>query len=117
VLARWWGPNGFTNTFQEFDIRPGGAWRFVMHGPDGTDYPMVKDFVEVAPPERISFRHPEPGHEFLMTMSFADEAGGTRLTWTMRFDSEAEAERVRSFVVAANEENLDRLAAQLADMA
>jgi uncharacterized protein YndB with AHSA1/START domain len=29
-LARWWGPRGFTNTFHEFDLRPGGAWRFVM---------------------------------------------------------------------------------------
>ena len=38
LLARWWGPEGFTNTFHEFDLRPDGAWRFVMHGPDGTDY-------------------------------------------------------------------------------
>ena len=37
-LAQWWGPKGFTNTFEEFDLRPGGPWRFVMHGPDGTDY-------------------------------------------------------------------------------
>ena len=37
-LVHWWGPKGFTNTFQEFDLRPGGIWRFVMHGPDGVDY-------------------------------------------------------------------------------
>jgi uncharacterized protein YndB with AHSA1/START domain len=23
-LKNWWGPNGFTNTFNEFDLRPGG---------------------------------------------------------------------------------------------
>ena len=40
-LAQWWGPKGFTNTFQEFDMRPGGAWRFVMPGPDGVDYKNV----------------------------------------------------------------------------
>lgn len=37
-LAHWWGPKGFTNSFHEFDLRPGGNWRFVMHGPDGVDY-------------------------------------------------------------------------------
>lgn len=52
-LARWWGPKGFANTFQVFDFRPGGTWRFVMHAPDGTDYPLTKEFVEVADGERI----------------------------------------------------------------
>ena len=32
-LKHWWGPNGFTCTFHEFDLRPGGAWHFIMHGP------------------------------------------------------------------------------------
>jgi uncharacterized protein YndB with AHSA1/START domain len=40
-LARWWGPKGFRNTFEEFDFRPGGTWRFTMHGPDGTDTPTA----------------------------------------------------------------------------
>lgn len=38
-LAQWWGPKNFTNTFHQFDPRPGGDWRFIMHGPNGTDYP------------------------------------------------------------------------------
>lgn len=113
-LARWWGPKGFTNTFHEFDPRPGGAWRFVMHGPDGTEYQMVKDFVELVPLERIAILNVDPVHQFLMTMDFADESGGTRITWRMRFDSPDEAERVRSFVVQANEENFDRLQELLA---
>lgn len=46
-LERWWGPKGFTNTFHEFDLRPGGNWRFVMHGPDGADFPNESVFVEV----------------------------------------------------------------------
>ena len=37
-LARWWGPKGFTNTIHEFDLRPGGMWRLVMHAPNGADY-------------------------------------------------------------------------------
>ena len=36
-VKHWWGPNGFTNTIHEMDVRPGGIWRFIMHGPDGTD--------------------------------------------------------------------------------
>ena len=50
VLARWWGPDGFTSTFQEFDFRPGGAWRFVMQGPDGADYRNESEFIEVVSP-------------------------------------------------------------------
>lgn len=38
-LARWWGPAGFSNTFSVFEFRPGGNWRFTMHGPDGKNYP------------------------------------------------------------------------------
>jgi uncharacterized protein YndB with AHSA1/START domain len=54
LLVRWWGPKDFTNMFHEFDLRPGGAWRFVMHGPDGTDYQTAKEFIEVVRPGRSS---------------------------------------------------------------
>ena len=113
VLARWWGPAGFTNQFEEFDPRPGGAWRLVMRGPDGTEYRMVKEFVEVVRGERIVLRHLDPEHGFTMTMAVAPEVGRTRLTWRMVFDSPEEAARVREHVVAANEQNLNRLAERL----
>jgi uncharacterized protein YndB with AHSA1/START domain len=74
-LAQWWGPKGFTNTFQEFDMRPGGIWRFVMHGPDGVDHKNKSVFVEVVKPGR------------------------------------------KVYAVEANEQNLDRLEAELAKMA
>ena len=115
-LAQWWGPKGFTNTFQEFDLRPGGAWRFVMRGPDGTDYPMAKDFIDVARPERVVFQHLDPVHRFTMTMTFSDLGGRTHVTWRMRFDAEEEANKVRGFVIDANEENFDRLAGHLASV-
>lgn len=116
-LIHWWGPKGFTNTFHEFDLRPGGAWRFVMHGPDGTDYPNGKDFVEVVPPERIVFDHSDPQHRFRMTMTFAENLQGTTLTWRMRFESAADHAKLKDFIAAANEENFDRLAAYLAKLA
>jgi uncharacterized protein YndB with AHSA1/START domain len=49
-LSQWWGPNGFTTTTGHFDMRPGGVWRFVMHGPDGRDYQNLITFEEVARP-------------------------------------------------------------------
>ncbi|MBX7106015.1 MAG: SRPBCC family protein [Gemmataceae bacterium] len=113
VLARWWGPIGFTNTLHEFEFRPGGPWKFTMHGPDGTDYYNESRFDEIAAPERLVLTHLRPMHRFLMTMTFDAESGGTRITWRMRFDSAEEVARIREFVVPANEQNFDRLAAAL----
>jgi uncharacterized protein YndB with AHSA1/START domain len=113
-LARWWGPQGFTNTFREFDLRPGGAWRFTMHGPDGKDYANECAFVEVVPPERVVFDHLETMHRFRMTITWDAEGGRTRVTWRMRFESPDECAKVRAFVPECNEQNLDRLEAELA---
>ena len=115
-LARWWGPKGFTNTFQEFDPRPGGRWQFVMHGPNGADYPNQSVFVEIVKTERIVFDHLS-GPAFQVTATFAEEAGKTRLTFRMLFETAAECDKVKGFAVGANEENLDRLEAELARMA
>jgi len=113
-LARWWGPKGFRSTFEEFDLKPGGAWRFVMHGPDGVDHPNHSVFEEIVAPERIVFVHLSQ-HRFRVTAIFTAPAPGkTDLRWTMRFESAAEVDRIKAFVVLANEENLDRLEAELA---
>ncbi len=113
VLACWWGPNGFTNEFHEFDFRNGGVWRFTMRGPDGASYAMDHRFVEIVPPARVAVRHLQPGHDFTLTVSLEERAGGTGVTWRMRFDDPAEAARLRRFLEVANDENLDRLAAQV----
>ncbi len=121
-LARWWGPGGFTSTFQGFSFEPGGAWTFVMHGPDGTAYPNESHFVEIVPLERIVFDHVS-GHAFRATFVFTDAGNReakdrdaehrTRLHWTMHFGNPAECAKVARFVAGANEQNLDRLAALL----
>ena len=116
VLARWWGPDGSANTFQEFAPTPGGIWRFVMHGADGHDYPMLNEFVEIVQAERIVLVHHQAGHNFRLEMTYADEGEQTRLTWRIWFESAEEADRVRPYVSAANEQNFDRLAAQLATL-
>ncbi len=97
-LATWWGPNGFTTTTSAFDMRPGGVWRFVMHGPDGRDYENRITFDEIVRPERIVYRH--GGGEdvkpvtFNTTVTFTPEDGKTRVTLRAVFPTAAERDRV-----------------------
>ena len=112
-LARWWGPNGFTSTFQEFELRPGGHWRFVMHGPDGTDYPNESVFLEVAAPERVVLEHLSESHHFFMYITFTAQGSKTLVGWRQVFDTAVHKERVASIVSEANEQNLSRLATEV----
>jgi uncharacterized protein YndB with AHSA1/START domain len=115
-LKHWWGPKGFTNSIEVFDLRPGGEWRLTMHGPNGADYPNAKTFTEVMPEERVVFQHHGPMHRFIMSLFFADDPAGSRLTWRMLFESAEHTAQIRGFVTAANEENFDRLTAYLQKM-
>jgi uncharacterized protein YndB with AHSA1/START domain len=85
-LAQWWGPAGFTNPVCEADVRPGGAIRIDMRGPDGTVYPMTGVYREVVAPERLVFtasaldEKGRPLFEVLNTVTFAKQGGKTLLT-------------------------------------
>src|SRR3546814_18122124 len=57
-LAKWWGPNGFTNPVYEFEARPGGRLHIDMTAPDGTVYPMDGVVEDTLPPERLGVRCP-----------------------------------------------------------
>ena len=97
-LSQWWGPNGFSTTTLSFDLRPGGVWRFVMHGPDGRDYQSRITYEEVVRPERIVYRHDggedvEPV-QFRQTITFEDLGQRTRIVWRGDFPSAAERDRV-----------------------
>lgn len=111
-LAQWWGPNGFTNTFKKFDLRPGGTWEFIMHGPDGTDYPNKITFVEIVEPERIVLQHLS-GPKFYVTATFEELADKSRLTFRQLFENAADYDNVKTFAAEANEQNMDRLEAVL----
>lgn len=112
-IARWWGPRGFTNTIEVMDVRPGGTWRFVMHGPDGRDYRNESVYVEVAKPERLVLDHVAPA--FRMTATFAEEGGKTRVTVRMRFPTAALRDRVAREVGAVEglAQNLEKLGEHL----
>lgn len=112
ILARWWGPKDFKNTFEVFEPRPGGTWKFVMHGPDGTDYKNESIFRELEKPSRIVLDHLS-SPRFRVVATFAAEADRTQLTFRMIFETAGMRDRVKGVVVNANEENFDRLAVQL----
>src|SRR3954447_11746203 len=81
-LSRWWGPEGFTTTTQSFEFRVGGEWDFVMHGPDGTDYPEWIAWTEIAPPERIALLHGEyrdDPNAFESVLTFEADGAATRI--------------------------------------
>jgi uncharacterized protein YndB with AHSA1/START domain len=91
-VVNWWGPNGFTNTIHEMDVKPGGVWRFIMHGPDGTDYPNKIVFKEVIKPKRLTFDHGWDVEDFYkdprmfeVEVNFEAKGNTTELTMKMIF--------------------------------
>lgn len=119
-VPNFWGPRGFRTTIFEMDVRPGGGWRYVMHGPDGRDYRNKIVFIEVVKPERLVYKHEaEKGSEpvdFEVTVTFAEQAGKTRLKLRMVFPSHEERERVvRTYGASEGAvQMLERLAEHLA---
>jgi uncharacterized protein YndB with AHSA1/START domain len=107
-LARWWGPAGFTNTFDVCEFKEGGRWSFVMHGPDGSNHPNESVFAKIEPPKKIVIQHvSEP--KFRLTVVLAPSSVGTVVSWLQEFESAEVAKAIEHIVVPANEQNLDRL--------
>ncbi len=113
-LARWWGPTGFTNTFEHFDFKAGGRWLFVMHAPNGANYPNECVFREVQPDAKIVVEHVvKPWYKLTVTLTARGEH--THLTWVQEFESPEVAAKMRPLSATANEQVLDRLQALLVD--
>lgn len=97
-LAQWWGPRGFSVTTESMEMRSGGHWKYVMHGPDGTDYPNHVRFDQVIVPELITYSNSggrQGDHvSFRATATFVDQAGKTELTMSMIFPTKADRDRV-----------------------
>jgi uncharacterized protein YndB with AHSA1/START domain len=88
-IARWWGPTGFTNTISAMDVKAGGAWNLVMHGPDGTDYDNKSIFKEIVPFKKIVYQHIS-WPPILATITFEEQGNKTLLNWHMLFESREE---------------------------
>lgn len=121
-LAHWWGPNGFTTTTHRFEFRPGGVWEFVMHGPDGTDYPNYIEYREIVPPERIVFLHGDSAADpraFVSTVTFLERGAATEVTMRALFKTKAERDEVveRYGAIEGGKQTLGRLAAYVTTLA
>ena len=118
-LARWWGPQGFTNPVCELDARPGGAIRIDMTGPDGTVYPMGGTIHEIIPPERLVFTATaipdeagRPQLENHNTVVLEAQGNRTKLTLTVRvLRATAAASQALAGMEAGWSQSLERLAA------
>src|SRR5882672_3010766 len=88
-IVQWWGPTGFTTTTYTMDVKPGGVWRFVMHGPDGVDYQNRIVYIEIVKPERLVYSHVS-GPRFNATVNFTDQGTKTGVRVRMVFRSVTE---------------------------
>ncbi len=121
-ITHWWGPRGFTTTTSEMDMRPGGTWRFVMHGPDGTDYLNQIVYTEVVKPERLAYRQSGEGDhdeiKFQSEVTFVDKGGKTEVTLSAVFETAAELKYVVEKFGAAEggQQTLTRLSEYVLEM-
>lgn len=118
-VAKWWGPRGFTITTHHKDVRPGGTWSYIMHGPDGVDYPNKTLFHEVEKYSRLVYDHGASDNTppmFRVTVNFSENAGRTTMDMTMTLPTaEAAAETKKFIKKAGGNSTWDRLAEHLAD--
>ncbi len=117
-LAQWWGPDGFTTTTHSFEFRPGGVWDFIMHGPDGTNYPNRIEWREIVPPERIVYLHGESEDDpeaFVSTVTLVDRGGATEVTMRAVFKTKEQRDDVveRYGAIEGGKQTLGRLAAYI----
>ena len=121
-LKHFWGPDGFTNTYKQFDLRVGGQALFTMHGPDGTDYSNRFKFLTVEPPRLLKFDHDNGGkgafdHRFIGEIELRTEGNKTRIELRVIEKNMAARDSLAEFALEGGRQNLDRLAAYLAPMA
>ncbi len=112
-VAKWWGPAGFTNTIHKYEFVPGGSWLLTMHGPDGKEYPNESRFTRIVPDALFEIEH-LGGHHFLLTLELQSHAAGTNVLWRQTFDTSEQYMQLADFVATANEQNLARLAVEVA---
>ena len=119
-LAEWWGPKGFTNTTHEINVRPGGLWRFIMHGPDGTNFDNYVRFLEVVEGERLVFDQGSRADDVMHSSSIVleDADGGTLVTLRVIFPTRVRRDEVvKKFnAIEGGNQTLARLAEHLRTM-
>lgn len=92
LLKRWFhGPDGWTLTVCEVDLRVGGAYRYVWNGPEGVEMGMGGVHREIERPQRIvrteRFDMDWTGGETVGTAVLSERAGKTTLVTTVVYAS------------------------------
>jgi uncharacterized protein YndB with AHSA1/START domain len=112
-LAQWWGPAGFTNTFHVCEFENGGRWVYTMHSPHGGSPENESVFELIEPSRKVVIRHiSQPLYRLTIDLMPA-ATSGTIVSWSQEFDDPEVAKRIEKIVVPANEQNLDRLTAEV----
>jgi uncharacterized protein YndB with AHSA1/START domain len=106
-VVRWWGPRGCFCTIQRMEVRPGGAWDYVLHA-WGANVLCRAVFEDVAEGERLVFRQ----DDFVASWVFAADGPGTALAVDLRFATVARRDAMARNRMMMNgaEQSLDRLA-------
>lgn len=113
-IKNWWGPNGFTNTIFQMDVKPGGVWDFIMHGPDGIDYKNKSVYKEVVKYEKLVYDHIS-GPKFQFTVTFKAQGKKTLINIQMLFETgELREQTVKTFKADEGlRQNMDKLGVYL----
>lgn len=113
-VAKWWGPRGFTITTHHKDVKVGGTWSYIMHGPDGVDYPNKTVFLEVEKYSRLVYDHGANDDQpamFRVTVTFSETAGKTKMEMSMALPTPEAAKETKKFIKkAGGDSTWDRLA-------
>jgi uncharacterized protein YndB with AHSA1/START domain len=86
-LVHWFGPDDFSVSGVELDLRQGGKWRIGIRSPEGDEYWMHGIYREIVEPERLVFTHiweeghTSPHHETLVTIKLSESGGATTLSF------------------------------------
>ncbi len=122
-VDQWWGPNGFSNETKKMDLRQGGEWVYIMHGPDGRDFDNRIRYLEVVVPERLVYLHDSgkdnDPQEFKVYVTFEQTGELTKVTLRSIFKTkEARDFVVREFgAIEGGRQTLARLDAYLTNIA
>lgn len=116
ILKNWWGPNGFTNTIHEFDLKPGGKWVLTMHGPEKGNYENSSVFKTVKPNELVRWKRiSQP--LFDMEIAFENiNDSKTKISFRMIFETVENCNKIKPFAQPKNEKNFDRLEKELTNI-
>ena len=111
-LKKWWGPAGFTNTFEVCDFKAGGKWIYTMHGPDGKNYANECIFTEIETNQKVVIQHDSlPKYKLKIVLTPCGQ--DTLVHWSQTFEKSEVSKAIAHIVNPANEQNLDRLVVEV----